>query len=242
MNIIICETYEKMSEAAATIIAAQVMTKQDSILGLATGSTPLGTYSGLIQLHRGGSLDFKNVRTFNLDEYVGIEKTNSRSYFYFMNENLFSKINIAAANTKIPNGLADDLECECKEYEKLIEMAGGIDLQLLGIGHNGHIGFNEPDAYFPQNTHIVKLAETTIEANSRFFSDARDVPTSAITMGIGTIMKARKVILLASGKDKADIVRELICGDVKPQVPASILRFHNDVTIITDAAAGAKIA
>jgi len=241
MNILIYETYEKMSQAAAAIIAAQVLAKPDSILGLATGSTPFGTYTGLVKLYKEGILDFKRVKTFNLDEYVGIDKSDDQSYHFFMMENLFSKININARNINIPNGLANDLEKECAAYEKKIDAAGGIDLQLLGIGNNGHIGFNEPDVHFPAATHIVELSESTIEANARFFPDSGKVPRSAITMGTGAIMKSRRILLLASGGQKADVVKELVYGEVRPQLPASILRFHNDVTIIIDSEAGAGL-
>ena len=241
MNIIICETYEKMSKAAAMVIAAQVITKPDSVLGLATGATPLGAYAELARLNREGSLDFSHVKTFNLDEYLGVDGANNQSYRYFMMENLFTKTNINVENTKLLDGLTENPEKECALFEELIDFSGGIDIQLLGIGNNGHIGFNEPDSHFPMATHLVKLAESTIEANSRFFKNTEEVPKFALTMGIGTIMKARKILVLASGEKKADIIRELMLGDVKPQTPGSILRFHRDVTVITDRAAGAKV-
>ena len=242
MNTLICETYEKMSEAAAAIIAAQIMTKPHSVLGLATGSTPLGTYAELARLYREGTLNFENVKSFNLDEYLGVGSSNDQSYSYFMMENLFNKINIDKANVKLLDGLTESPENECKLFEELIKLAGGIDIQLLGIGINGHIGFNEPDSQFSMATHLVRLAETTLNANSRFFKSVEEVPQFALTMGIGTIMKARKILVLASGEEKADIIRELVFGDIKPQTPASVLRFHSSVTIITDRAAGAKIA
>ena len=241
MNIIICENYEKMSDTAATIIAAQVMTKPDSVLGLATGGAPVGTYERLVTLNIEGALDFSKVKTINLDEYIGIEKTNSQSYYHFMMENLFSKININRANISLPNGLAADLAKECESYEELIEAVGGIDLQLLGIGHNGHIRFNEPGDYFSRLTHVVELTESTVNANARYFSSKSEVPRSAITMGVGAIMKAGKILMLASGEQKADIISELVHGEITPRIPASILKLHSDVTIIVDRLAGAGI-
>jgi len=241
MKVIICDSYEKAGKAAATVIAAQVMTKPDCVLGLATGSTPLGTYSELIRLHKEDALDFARVRTFNLDEYFGVEKTNDQSYYYFMMENLFSKININSANINMLDGQSENPEEECRAFEERIAAAGGIDLQLLGIGHNGHIGFNEPGDCYTQDTHVAMLSESTIEANARFFRNRDEVPTMSLTMGIGSIMRAKKILLIASGGNKADIVREFVCGKVTPQIPASILKFHNDVIVILDRAAAAKL-
>ena len=241
MNILVRETYEKMSEAAATIFVSQVISKPDSIIGLATGSTPLGTYAGIIQRYQEGIVDFKAVRSFNLDEYKGIDKSNDQSYDYFMWENLFSKINICKDNVKIPNGKADNIQQECDAYDEMIDRAGGIDIQLLGIGVNGHIGFNEPADVFEPKTHVVELDKKTIQSNARFFSSIEEVPKFAVTMGIGTIMKAKKIVLIATGENKAEIMREVIYGKVTPQVPASILQFHNNVTIILDAEAASKL-
>jgi len=204
------------------------------VFGLATGSTPLSLYSELVLRYSQGKLDFSLVRTVNLDEYIGLPADHPQSYHQFMYDHLFSKINIHPRNTHLPNGMADDLESACREYEKMIESMGGIDLQLLGIGLNGHIGFNEPSDYFPKYTHVVDLTESTREANKRFFTDIREVPTQAITMGIGTIMSARKILLLCTGQKKAEILHEAMFGKVRPQVPASILQFHPKVIVIGD--------
>ena len=226
--------YEEMSRKAANIIAAQVITKPDCILGLATGSSPVGTYQNLIAGYEKGDLDFSNVKTINLDEYKGLSPENDQSYRYFMNTNLFDHINIDKNNTHVPNGLEADSEKACSEYNEIIAQSGGIDLQLLGLGPNGHIGFNEPDSVFIPGTHCVDLTESTIEANKRFFESIDDVPRQAYTMGIGTIMAAKKILLIASGKDKAEIIKKAFFGPVVPQVPASILQMHPDVTIVID--------
>lgn len=231
MRIIHADSYDQLSALAADIIAAQILLKPACLLGLATGSSPLGTYANLVERCNQGRLDFSQVRTVNLDEYCGLTADNDQSYRYFMNTNLFDKVNINKANTHLPDGSAPDMRAECARYEALVESLGWPDLQLLGIGHNGHIGFNEPAPDFPAQVHTVRLAESTIKANSRLFQRIEDVPTMAVTMGIGTIMKARKVLLIA-GADKAEIVEKACRGPVTPQVPASILQLHPDATVI----------
>ncbi|WP_110954464.1 glucosamine-6-phosphate deaminase [Anaerosinus massiliensis] len=241
MRIIVTESYEEMSTAAARIVAGQLYLKPNSVLGLATGSTPLLMYQKLVQVHEQIGLDFSEAISFNLDEYLGLEPENPQSYHYFMHENFFDKINIKPENIFIPNGKPDNLDEECKHYDKLIESKGGIDLQILGVGQNAHIGFNEPDVKFEATTHKVKLDEETIEANARFFSDREDVPRYAISMGIKTIMLAKKVILLANGKNKAEAIYKAIYGGVRPDAPASILQLHQDVLIIVDKEAAALL-
>ncbi len=235
------ETYEDMSRKAAAVIAAQVVSKPDCVLGLATGSSPVGTYKNLIQWYENGDLDFSQVKTANLDEYRGLTKDNDQSYYYFMRHNLFDHINIDAANTNIPDGTVEDAEAEGRHYEEVIDALGGVDLQLLGLGRNGHIGFNEPDTHFAKITHCVDLTESTIEANKRFFEKAEDVPRQAYTMGIGTIMRARKILLIVSGEDKAEALQKALYGPITPEVPASILQLHPDVTVVADKAAMSKI-
>lgn len=232
MRIIETDSYEKMSALAAGIIGAQILLKPDCVLGLATGSSPIGTYQELVKSCERGILDFSRVRTVNLDEYCGLPAENPQSYRYFMNTNLFDHVNIDKNNTFLPNGMAHDMEEEGRRYEKKIDELGGVDLQLLGIGHNGHIGFNEPTDCFPRYVHQVDLTESTIQANSRLFDRIEDVPTKAITMGIGTIMKAARILLIA-GEEKKDIIHEAMYGKVTPQVPASVLQLHRDVTVIT---------
>ena len=234
MKLVKARDYKDMSRKAANIISAQVILKPDSVLGLATGSTPIGTYETLVHWCEKGDLDFFNVRTVNLDEYVGLDGTHDQSYRYFMNEHLFNKVNINIENTNVPNGANPDADAETKRYHEVIESMGGIDLQLLGIGNNGHIGFNEPCDEFPTNTHKVELTQSTIEANSRLFDSIDEVPRYAYTMGIGEIMTAKMVLILASGKAKAPIIKELVEGPVTPQVPASILKMHNNVILIAD--------
>ena len=241
MKIIKTKDYADMSRKAANIIAAQVIMKPDCVLGLATGSTPIGTYKELIKAYENGDLDFSQVKTANLDEYRGLEKTNDQSYDYFMKDNLFNHININFENLNIPNGEKPDAEEECARYEAVVKALGGQDLQLLGMGHNGHIGFNEPADEFPKETHCVDLQESTIQANKRFFEKVEDVPTQAYTMGIGTIMQAKKILVVASGADKAEIVKKAFFGPITPQVPASILQLHPDVTVVVDEAAGSLI-
>ena len=234
MRICKVKNYDEMSKKAAAVIAAQVTLKPDCVLGLATGSTPVGTYEYLAEKYRNGELDFSEVKTANLDEYKGLTKDDEQSYYHFMYSHLFKHVNINIENTSIPDGTAADADAECKRYEEVLRALGGVDLQLLGLGHDGHIGFNEPDDHFEQQTHCVDLAEMTIEANKRFFASADDVPKQAFTMGIGTIMRARKIIFAISGKDKAAILKEALFGPVTPAVPASILQFHPDVIVIAD--------
>lgn len=241
MQIYRAKDYEDMSKKAANIIASQVVLKPDCVLGLATGSTPIGAYKNLVEKYEQGDLDFSQVTTVNLDEYKGLPRENDQSYYYFMNDNLFNHINIDKANTSVPNGMEPDAEKECARYEELIKSYGGADLQLLGLGHNGHIGFNEPAEQFDKVTHCVDLQPSTIEANKRFFASADDVPKQAYTMGIGTIMNAKKIVVVVSGEDKAEIVKKAFFGPVTPNVPASILQFHPDVTVVCDAAAYSKV-
>ena len=237
MKIVYCENYDVLSKKAADLIAAQVLVKPDCVLGLATGSSPVGAYKELIAKYNAGDLDFSKCKSINLDEYVGLDETNENSYVYFMRDNLFNHVNIDLANTNVPNGMNADAENECARYDALIDAHGGIDLQLLGIGVNGHIGFNEPCDEFKTGTHCVELEESTIEANKRFFEDISQVPRKAYTMGIKAIMNAKKVVLVANGKNKADIICAMATGPVTPQVPASILQLHGDVTIFADAEA-----
>lgn len=232
MKFITVDTYEKLSRQAANIISAQVILKPDSVLGLATGSSPLGTYKQLIEWYKKGDIDFSKVVSVNLDEYVGLDGSNDQSYRYFMNKNFFEHINININNTFVPNGCAVDLAGEGKRYDEHIAELGGIDLQLLGIGLDGHIGFNEPDKYFVKSTHVVDLHESTIKANSRFFANIDDVPKRAITMGMVSIMQAKKILLIASGKEKRDILEKAFYGPITPEIPASILQLHPDITVI----------
>lgn len=241
MKIYEARDYKDMSRKAANILSAQVIMKPNCTLGLATGSTPIGTYDQLVEWYNKGDIDFSEVTTANLDEYRGLEPTNEQSYFYFMNEHLFSRVNINMENTNIPNGVAEDVAAECARYEEVIHSLGGVDLQLLGLGHNGHIGFNEPGAEFAKETHCVDLAESTIEANKRFFDSIDDVPRQAFSMGIKTIMQAKKILILVSGESKADAVAKAFFGPVTPEVPASILQMHNDVILVADSAALSKI-
>lgn len=233
MEVIIKNNYEEISKLAADYLINTVKAKNDAILGLPTGSTPIGMYQEVINRYK-DNISFQNVRTFNLDEYVGLDKSNLNSYRYFMDENLFSHIDIKEENIHIPNGVATDIEKECINYENLLKTTGQMDIMYLGIGHNGHIGFNEPDEFFEPYTHIVKLTEDTIEANKRFFDNIESVPQTAITMGIKTIMSAKKIILLASGESKAEAISKTVKGKITPRVPASILQLHNDVTLIID--------
>ncbi len=232
MQFITTKTYEELSKKAANIIASQVILKPDCVLGLATGSSPVGTYKKLIEACENGDLDFSNVTTVNLDEYVGLDGTNDQSYRYFMEDNLFKSINIKPENTFVPNGCAKDLKAEGLAYDAHIKALGGIDLQLLGIGLDGHIGFNEPDSCFTAETHEVVLDESTIKANARFFANEDEVPKTAITMGMMSIMQARKVLLVANGAAKKDILEKAFFGPITPEVPASILQLHPDVTVI----------
>lgn len=230
-----------MSREAANIISAQIIMKPDCVLGLATGSTPIGLYKQLIEWYQKGDLDFSEVRTVNLDEYKGISRENDQSYYYFMHQNLFDHVNIPEGNTHLPDGMALDPEKECDRYNNLIQSMGGVDLQLLGIGHNGHIGFNEPGDSFDKQVHCVNLTESTIEANKRFFASADEVPRQAYTMGIGNILQAKKILVVANGEGKAEIVKKAFFGPVTPQVPASILQLHQDVVLVADEAALSKV-
>lgn len=234
MKIIVCESYAEMSKKAANIFAAQMKIKPNSVLGLATGSTPLGMYEELASLNERGEIDFSDVTTFNLDEYYPIKRTNDQSYYYFMNKNLFSKVNINPENTNIPNGETDNPEEECAYYEEKLQLSGGVDIQVLGIGQNGHIGFNEPDSTLNTCTHLTELTENTIQANARFFNDISEVPTAALTMGIATILKSKKIVLLASGKSKHKAVAALMNNTIDTEVPATMLKLHPDVTLICD--------
>ena len=237
MRIIVCPDYNAMSRQAANVIAAQVIMKPDCVLGLATGSTPVGTYQQLAKWQQQGDLTFKDVRTVNLDEYRGLPGTHDQSYRYFMNTNLFDHIDIDKANTYVPNGMAEDVDAECAAYDERIQEFGGIDLQLLGIGHDGHIGFNEPADHFSCGTNCVELTDMTIDANARFFANRDDVPRQALTMGMQAIMQARAILMVVSGADKAEIIRKSFCGPITPEVPASILQLHPNVTIVGDEAA-----
>ena len=232
MEIVKVKNYDEMSIAAAKILAKQIREKPDSVLGFATGGTPVGTYKELVTMHERDGLDFSSVTTFNLDEYYGLNREHDQSYYYFMKEKLFGRVNMSAEKIHIPDGMAKDVARECEDYEKRIADAGGIDLQLLGVGGNGHIGFNEPDDVFHNKTRLVDLTESTIEANARFFNARAEVPTTAISMGIGTIMGARKIVLIA-GADKAGTMKQFLENPfVSPRLPVSILHYHPDCTVI----------
>ena len=241
MKIYMTEDYQTMSRKAANILSAQIILKPNSVLGLATGSTPVGMYKQLVTWYEKGDLDFAEIKTVNLDEYVGLEPTHEQSYRYFMQEHLFDHVNINPANTNVPDGLAADPQAECKWYNQVIRQVGGIDIQVLGMGRNGHIGFNEPGDAFELETHVVDLTESTIEANARFFASRDDVPRQAMSMGIKSIMMAKKILLMVSGEDKADAVKRAFVGPVTPQVPASILQLHPYVTLVGDKAALSKL-
>ena len=240
MKIYKTKDYDDMSRKAANLIAAQIITKPDCVLGLATGSTPIGTYRQLVQWYQKGDLDFSRVTSFNLDEYKGISSDNPQSYRYFMDENLFRKVNINREKTFVPDGMEEDSEIACWKYDETLCSAGSVDLQLLGLGHNGHIGFNEPGDCFERGTHCVTLSDRTIQANRRFFTSEEEVPRQAYTMGVGTIMSARRILIVVAGEDKAEIVKKAFFGPVTPQVPASILQFHADVILVADEAALSK--
>ena len=232
MEFISVDTYNELSRRAANIIAAEMILNKKAVLGLATGSTPIGVYNRLVELNRTGDIDFSEIRTVNLDEYCGISPQSPNSYRFFMNKNLFDRVNINPQNTHIPNGNAENLEAECERYNALIESLGGIDVQLLGIGKNGHIGFNEPNTSFRKGTHVIELKEETRIANSRFFENLDSVPKSAITVGIHTIMNAKRIILIANGKEKKEILDKAFSGGVTPEIPASILALHPNLTVI----------
>jgi glucosamine-6-phosphate deaminase len=237
MKIYSAKDYDSLSRKAANIISAQVIMKPDAVLGLATGSTPIGAYRQLVEWYKKGDIDFSQTISVNLDEYAGLPGSHEQSYRYFMNENLFHHVNIKMENTNVPNGMTDDHQKECLRYDKVIRDLGGIDLQLLGIGANGHIGFNEPGTAFEMGTHVVTLTENTRKNNARFFNSLSEVPTHALTMGIKSIMSAKKVLLLATGEEKAQALYNSFFGPVTPSVPASILQLHNDCIVIADEAA-----
>ena len=241
IRFVLTKDYDDMSRKAANLIGAQIVSKPDCVLGLATGSTPIGTYARLVESYESGDLDFSKVTSVNLDEYRGLTHDNDQSYYYFMNYHLFSKVNIDKNNTYVPDGTIEDADEACKQYDEIVSATGGQDLQLLGMGHNGHIGFNEPSDVFVKGTNCVNLAQSTIDANARFFASKEEVPTQAYTMGIKTIMDAKKILVVVSGADKAEIVEKAFFGDVTPQVPASILQLHKDVVVIGDEAAFANI-
>ncbi len=237
MKVYCGKDYDEASRIAGNIIASQVILKPDCVLGLATGSTPVGAYKVLIEKCEKGELDFSKVKSVNLDEYKGLSPENDQSYRYFMNTNLFDHINIDKNNTNVPNGLEPDADKACADYDAIIESMGGVDLQLLGLGHNGHIAFNEPADEFSKGTNCVDLTQMTIEANARFFASKDEVPKQAYTMGIASIMQAKKILIVACGEDKAEIVKKAFTGPITPQVPASVLQLHPDVTLVGDAAA-----
>lgn len=232
MKIIKAKDYADLSRKAANIISAQVIIKPKCVLGLATGSSPIGTYKQLIDWYNKDDIDFSSVTSVNLDEYVGLKEGHDQSYRYFMEDNFFNHVNIDKTKTFVPNGNAENLDEEGKRYDQLISDLGGIDLQLLGIGHNGHIGFNEPDHEFEKMTHVVDLVETTIEANARFFDSIDDVPKQAVSMGIKSIMQAKKILLIVNGNDKFEILKESLTGPITPHVPASVLQLHADLTVV----------
>lgn len=237
MRVYCAADYYHASRVAANIISAQVIMKPDCVLGLATGSTPIGTYEQLIRWYEKGDLDFSQVHSINLDEYRGLSPENDQSYRYFMNTHLFDKINIDKKNTYVPDGLEPDKEKACRDYEEIIHAHGGVDLQILGLGHNGHIGFNEPGSAFEKETHCVTLTENTRQANARFFASMDEVPTEAYTMGIKSIMQAKKIVVIVSGESKNEIVKKAFHGPITPEVPASVLQLHNDVILVGDEAA-----
>lgn len=240
MNIVVVNNFDRMSEEVAKMMRSQIVNKPNSVLGLATGSSPLGVYKLLVEYCSRG-VDFSGLTTFNLDEYVGLKADHPQSYRHYMDTNLFSKINIARKKTFIPNGVAQDLEAECEFYEQQIKKAGGIDLQILGIGTNAHIGFNEPGTEFGTRTQVVDLAPSTIADNARFFATLAEVPTKAISMGIKSIMQAKNIILMANGGSKADAIYAAVHGPVTPAVPASVLQLHPSVTFVIDQAAASKL-
>lgn len=241
MKFIVTEDYDKMSKISAEYITNQILKEPHSVLGLATGSTPIGMYKYLIEAYKNG-LDFSNVITFNLDEYCGLSSGHPQSYRYFMDTNLFNHVNINKNNIHMPDGLCKDMENECQKYDAAISKAGGINLQILGIGRNGHIGFNEPQDELEVKTHVAELHEDTIKANSRFFNSMDEVPKMAITMGLGTIMKAKKIVLLAFGADKAPVIAKISEPYVDTEIPASVLHLHNDVVVIVDKEAAALVS
>jgi len=242
MNIMTFDSEEKLNEAAANIIVGQVQTIPRAVLGLATGGTPVGIYKEIVRDYQRGMVSFRNVTAFNLDEYVNIPVDHPESYHTYMKSHLFDHIDLPESQRFIPNGNAQDLEAECRRYDEAIELAGQIDLQLLGLGHNGHIGFNEPSQALIKGTHIVDLAEKTLEANARFFASIDEVPKQALTMGVGTILKAKKILLVVKGADKADIIKQALQGPITTDVPASLLQTHPNLIVLLDSAAAGKLA
>lgn len=234
MHLIVCPDRNAQAKACAAILASQILQKPNCVLGLATGSTPVPIYRELVALYREGVLDFAKVRTFNLDEYVGLGPEHAQSYNRFMWDHLFSAVGMRRGQVRVPNGMASDLQAECAQYEREIAEAGGIDLQLLGLGHDGHIAFNEPGDAYEMDMHVAALTEDTIRANKRFFDREEDVPRTALSMGVGSIMRARQIVLSAFGKEKAVIIREAFHGPITPKVPASILQFHANCTVVLD--------
>ena len=234
MKLIVVENYEELSKVAAQEYANVIKENPKAVLGLATGGSPIGMYKELIKMYENKELDFSNVTTVNLDEYVGLNPEHEQSYRHFMNENLFKHINVDITKTFVPNGLAEDLAAQCKEYDEKIKELGGIDVQLLGMGNNGHIAFNEPDTELSAGTHVISLTQNTIEANARFFDNIDDVPKTAITMGVGGIMKAKKIILIASGESKAEAIKGIFSGKITTENPASMLQMHRDAVVIVD--------
>lgn len=241
MKLIVVNNYEELSKVAAKEFSKIIKEKENAVLGLATGGSPVGMYKELIRMYEQKELNFSKTTTVNLDEYIGLNPEHNQSYRYFMNNNLFNHINIDKSNTFVPNGLAEDLEAQCKEYDQKISELGGIDIQLLGVGNNGHIAFNEPNNELSSGTHIISLTDNTIEANARFFDNIYDVPRKAITMGVGGIMKAKKIILIASGESKAEAIKGIFSGKITTANPATMLQMHRDVTIIVDEAAAKLI-
>ena len=237
MNVYQTKDFEELSRRGADLIAAQILIKPNSVLGLATGASPVGIYQELVRRNHDGFLDFSEIRTVNLDEYKGIPKDHEQSYHYFMNDNLFSHVNIKKENVHLPNGMAEDDQAECTRYDQLISSLGGTDIQLLGIGRNGHICFNEPSDAFIKGTHCVALTSSTIEANAKYFGGEDKTPKFAFTMGIGLIMQAKKILLIANGESKAEAMKAALCGPITPRVPASVLQLHPDVTVLADTAA-----
>jgi glucosamine-6-phosphate deaminase len=241
MEIIIAKDYDQLSRITAGIFRDQIIAKPNCVLGLATGGTPVGTYKELVRMHKNEGLDFSKVITFNLDEYVGLVQSHEQSYHYFMHENLFNHVNVNPENIHVPSGVARDFERYCEWYENEIKRAGGIDLQLLGIGGDGHIAFNEPGTSLTSRTHIVTLDEQTIKDNARFFDKAEDVPRFAITMGVGTIMEAKAIVLIANGAKKSDVVAAFIEGPITSQITSSALQLHPRVTVVLDEPAASKL-
>lgn len=242
MKFICTETEREAGICAAEIMAEVIRSRPDAIIGLATGSTPLNMYSELVRMYREGLLSFKGVRSVNLDEYVGLAPTHNQSYAYFMAKNLFDRIDISPEDTHLPSGIATDPEIECQRYDRLLDRMGRVDIQLLGIGHNGHIAFNEPDSHFPKDTSLISLADSTVKANSRFFDSTDNVPKQAISMGIGRILRAKRILLLATGRAKADILEKALFGKITPQIPASILQFYQgELTVVCDTEAFSTI-